>query len=379
MATPKLSTVMRILIEQALAKGLSNKAVAKKTGTSMGTVSNVRNGMLAGDIELQKLQQRAADSGRKYKDAMNEIVRLNNELTLFTAATDHTRYFRPVIIKPKRGGKGEATAMVSVTDWHFEETVDLAAVNGVNEFNLEIAQKRIARLWQSIAGIIDMCRSKSKIDTLVLMLLGDLVNGWIHEEFLVTNSLTPPEATLHVFDALVPGLKFLLKETGVKEILVPCICGNHGRITKRKMSKKSAETTYDWLIYQLLARWFEAQGETRIRFILPQGDMTYITVYDKVIRLMHGDNIRYQGGIGGVHIPLRKALDRWNTCKRADYNYIGHWHTNLSGEDYRMSGSLIGYNEFCIRIKAQFQLPSQAFELQHPRYGATGAFPLIVS
>jgi len=379
MANPKLSNTKKVDIERAIANGWTNRTIAEKIKVSMGTVSNVRHGLLAGELELKKLRLQAKESGRRHSDAMGEIVRLNKELALFTNVTDHMRHFRPVNIKPKQGGKGEATAMVSVTDWHLEETVDLAAVNGVNEFNLKIAQRRIKQLWQSIAGLIDMCRSKSRIDELVIMLLGDLVNGWIHEEFLVSNSLTPPEATLRVFDELVSGLSFLLKETGVKNIIVPCVCGNHGRITKRKMSKKSAETTYDWLIYQLLARWFETQGEKRIRFVLPRGDMTYIKVYDKVIRLTHGDNIRYQGGIGGVHIPLRKALDRWNTCTRADYNYLGHWHTNLSGEDYRMSGSIIGYNEFCIRIKAQFQLPSQAFELQHPRYGATGAFPLIVS
>jgi len=379
MPTPKLDTKTQQKIEQDLAAGKTAKSIMKSYGVSAGTVSNVKNGILATDLELKRLQQRASDSGRRYKNALLEIDRLNKELQQFVTVTDHMRYFRPAIIKPKQGGKGEATAMVSITDWHFEETVDLAAVNGVNEFNLKIAQKRIERLWQSVAGIVDMCRTKDRIDTIVVMLLGDLVNGWIHEEFLVTNSLTPPEAVLQVFDALIPGLNFLLKETKAKELIVPCVCGNHGRITKRKMSKKSAETTYDWLIYQLLARWFEAQGEKRIRFILPRGDITYIKIYDKVIRLTHGDNIRYQGGIGGVHIPLRKALDRWNTCMRADYNYLGHWHTNLSGEDYRMSGSLIGYNEFCIRIKAQYQPASQAFELQHPRYGATGAFPLILS
>lgn len=378
MANPKLSKIKRGNIERDLLAGLSFREIQKKRLVSAGTISNVRHGRLAMDLEMAKLQRTAADANRAHKEDLKEIKRLQEELALFSSATDHMRHFRPVNIKPKQGGRGEATAMISLTDWHFEETVELAAVNGVNEFNLKIAHKRVRRLWTGIAGIVEMCRTKSRIDTMVLMLLGDLVNGWIHEEFLVTNSLTPPEATLRVFDELVVGLKFLLKETKVKELIVPCICGNHGRITQRKLSKKSAVTTYDWLIYQLLARWFEAAGEKKIRFVLPQGDMTYIKIYDRVIRLTHGDNIRYQGGIGGIHIPLRKALDRWNTCTRADYNYIGHWHTDLSGEDYRVGGSLVGYNEFCIRIKAQFQLPSQAFELQHPRYGSTGKFPIVL-
>jgi hypothetical protein len=43
-----------------------------------------------------------------------------------------------------------------------------------------------------------------------------------------------------------------------------------------------------------------------------------------------------------------------------------------------MVGSLIGFNEYAIKIKARFQKPSQAFEIIHPRYGATARFPIVL-
>jgi hypothetical protein len=378
MANPRLSEQKRRAIEAELAAGATNKEVAKKLKVAMGTVSNVRNGLINDDVELVRVKGQAAEVRAKYRDALKEVDRLNQELSYFTTVADFARHFRPADIKPKFGGKGEATAVVCCNDWHFEERVDKAAVNGVNEFNLQIAKRRSERFWATAASLVDMCRSKSHIDTVVVNMLGDLITGFIHDELVATNELAPGDAILAVFDCLVSGLEFLKKETRAKEIIVPCICGNHGRFTKWKWTKKAVGTSFEGILYNLLARWFEARKDKVIRFVLPQGDMTYIKIYDKVIRVTHGDNIRFCGGIGGVHIPLRKALDAWNTCKRADYNYLAHWHTDLTGEDYRISGSLIGFNEYSIKIKARFQKPSQAFELQHPRYGATARFPIIL-
>jgi hypothetical protein len=367
------------LIEMALLKGESRRKIAKDCEVSEGTVANVRATLtLPEDTTAEYHRRESQEVAAKYKVALVEIDKLNKELSLFTTVSDWSRNFQPVVIQPKHGGKGEATAMIGIGDWHYEEQVTAVEVNGVNEFNLDIARRRTVRLFQSAASLVDMCRSRSKIDTVIVMLLGDMINNWIHDEYVATNNLTPPQAVLRVFEDLVSGLDFLAKETKAKEIIVPCVCGNHGRITKKIMSKKRVETNLDWLIYQLVARWFEARGNKQIRFLLPQGDMTYLKVYQYVIRLAHGDNIRYSGGVGGVHIPLRKAIDNWNTSTRADLNYFGHYHTDLTGEDYRMVGSLIGFNEYSIKIKARFQRPSQAFEIIHPRYGATARFPIIL-
>lgn len=378
MANPRLSDKKRSLVEEGLRTGKTAKQIAKDAGVSVGTVHNVREKQLAADLSAHRNRIKATVAGKKYKDALKDIDRLNKELDRFRVASSWTKGYKPYQITRPHGKMGEAVAMLSVTDWHYEEQVLPASVNGLNEFNLDIAHDRCTRLWNSAVGVVEMCRTKSKIDTMVVMLLGDFINGWIHEEFLVTNLLTPPESFMRVFDELVNGLQFLLKETKVKKLIVPCAIGNHGRITKRKYVSKSAATNWDYLLYHMLAKWFKARGETRIKFILPEGDETYIEIWGKPVRISHGDNISYQGGVGGVHIPLRKAIDAWNKGIRAKFNYFGHWHQDLTGPDYRIGGSLIGWNPFCIRIKAQYNPPSQAFELQHPKYGSTGRFPLIL-
>jgi hypothetical protein len=251
-------------------------------------------------------------------------------------------------------------------------------VNGLNKFDSTIAEQRIMKVWNTTLSLLEICRTKDKIDSMLVTILGDLISGWIHEVLMATNEMTPPEAVLKLFSILTSGLEFLSKESGVKEIIVAPVCGNHGRITHKKYDKIAVKTNYEWLVYQLLARWFTARGNKIIRFKLPQGYFNTIIVYDKLIRISHGDNIQYQGGVGGVNIPIRKAIDRWNTAQRANYNILGHWHSYQIGEDYLINGSIIGYSEYSIRIKATYQRPMQSFFIMHPKYGPTAQFPIML-
>ncbi len=65
-------------------------------------------------------------------------------------------------IKPKKyktrktkGGKNNATMVLLLSDWHCEERVDPDTVNGVNEFTLEIADKRIQELQQRFLMLLE--------------------------------------------------------------------------------------------------------------------------------------------------------------------------------------------------------------------------------
>jgi hypothetical protein len=365
-------------IKRELQGGATHAEAAKRTHVSMGSVSNVRRMMNEDELQVKRLTRSKTQMEQAYKESMKEVERLQSELSAFTEVQKYVRAFEPIKLHTRQARKGEAVAVCCWNDWHLEEVVNRAAVNGVNEYNPAIAKQRFHRLLPATASIIEMCRSKSKIDTLIVCILGDLITGYIHDELIATNAMTPPEAVLEAFDMVTSGIDFLLKETGVKEIIVPCHVGNHGRWTKKRWAKKSPGMSFEWLVYSFLAKWFIAKRSKRVRVLLPQGSLTYLDVYDRRVRLLHGDDIRYAGGIGGVHIPLRKALDGWNTQRRAGINYLGHWHNDITGEDYRVSGSLIGYNEFSIRIKARYQDPSQAFELIHPKYGSTARFPIVV-
>ena len=188
--------------------------------------------------------------------------------------------------------------------------------------------------------------------------------------------MTPPEAILTAFELYVSGFDFLLKEGGLDEIDVVCCCGNHSRITKKNQIKRSHKQSWEWLMYEFLIKWYAMKGESRIKFKVPQGYFNWIGVLGMDIRFHHGNRIRYGGGVGGIHIPLRKAIAQWNKAKHADLDVLGHWHTREASRSYVLNGSVIGYNEFAESIKADFAPPEQAFFLIHPKFGKTAEFPI---
>ena len=269
---------------------------------------------------------------------------------------------------------GEAAAVVMASDWHVEEVVRPEAVSGLNEYNLEIADARIKKFFGGIHKLTRIERAGIDIKTLVLILGGDFLSGYIHEELEESNELSPTQTIIWLRDRLVSGINSLRSEGGFDRIVIPCVVGNHGRTTKKKRIATSTANSYEWLLYHFLARelpdcdWHIAEGYH-----------LYLDVFGKILRIHHGDGLRYQGGIGGLTIPLEKAIAAWNKGRVADLDLFGHWHTFQQSQKWLSNGSLIGYSPFAVEIKAPFEPPQQTYFLLDAKRGRTGTWPIFVS
>src|SRR5690606_25695069 len=149
-----------------------------------------------------------------------------------------------------------------------------------------------------------------------------------------------------------------------------------GRTTRKKRAKTRVQNSYEFLLYKQLEQRFA--GEPRIEFTIAGGSHLYLDVYDQTIRFHHGDDVRYWGGVGGLTIPLHKSLAAWESFRHADLTCVGHFHQLLHGRDFVVNGSLVGYSEFALSIKAQFEPPQQAFFLVDSRRGRCCSTPLWV-
>jgi len=118
--------------------------------------------------------------------------------------------------------------------------------------------------------------------------------------------------------------------------------------------------------------------EKRIKFVVPRGYHSYTDINGFVIRSHHGHAVKYGGGIGGIFIPAYKAIGQWNKGKRADLDVFGHFHQRKDGGNFLCNGSVIGYNEYALSIKADYELPAQTFFLvDHKRGLKTNVSPLF--
>ena len=277
----------------------------------------------------------------------------------------------------KRLGSKQACPIFAASDWHVEERVIPGHVNGLNEYGPEIARKRAARFVEGVLWLLDTHRKGAVIEEAVLALLGDFITGWIHEELQSGNALAPTEATLFAQELLHGVITAILKRGGLKRLRVVCTRGNHGRITKKTYINAAARLSYEWMMYRVLAQRFD--GDPRVTFTVEDGYHTLVPVFDKVVRFHHGDAVSYQGGVGGITIPLRKKIAKWNQGRHADLDVMGRFHQLLYGGDFVVNGSLIGWNDYATWIGASPEPPQQAFVLLRPERGVSAFAPIFVT
>ncbi len=201
------------------------------------------------------------------------------------------------------------------------------------------------------------------IDNLLLIFLGDYITGYIHEEFVINNFLTPTEATFFALGVLMSGIDYLLDHAPVEKITIACLYGNHGRNVKWRPHSVKARMSYEWLMYQTLQLIYKKQGEDRLEFNIAAGTLLYHDVGNFRIRANHGDTFRYQGGVGGVSIPIHTAINNWNKAIKADLDVMGHWHQPIDFGKAMINGCVIGYSEFAVDIRAEFEPTKQTFFL----------------
>jgi hypothetical protein len=101
-----------------------------------------------------------------------------------------------------------------------------------------------------------------------------------------------------------------------------------------------------------------------------------VDIYGKKIRFQHGHMVKYNGGVGGITIPVNKAIGEWNKGIKADLDCFGHFHQLVDGNNFICNGPLIGYNSFALSIKAPYDVPKQTMFLMDKKRGRTCNWPI---
>lgn len=329
------------------------------------------------ELEEVLVDKDRARESREYERALAkekyEVARLKQRLKIVEDDNDALRAGdeilaclgkrAPTVYEPRRmRPSGPATAVLPLTDWHCEELVNKQSINGVNEYNLSIADTRIKTVAERAVALIECERGLSKISDMVLPLMGDFISGHIHPDLIESTALSPTEAIDWVIDRIDGVIRFMLKHSGCKTITIPTCNGNHGRDTEKRRVASAGKHSYEWLMYRVLERLYK--NEPRVQFKIEQhAPHNILDIQGKLVRFQHGDLIRYQGGVYGLGVPVEKARAKWNDTYRVDYDFFGHWHTYLTGERWCACNCLIGYNLFAQSIKAAATPPTQTLAI----------------
>jgi hypothetical protein len=327
--------------------------------------------------KLASYESAKREAQQKYKKALKKTDALRSEIDLILDVDK----FKPknVFIQPKSNkGKAVGIANLITSDWHVEQRVDPDEVDGKNRFNPQIAEVRVQRFFEKGLRLVEIERSATKINTLVLGILGDLVSGYIHEDLMSTNFKTPPEAIVFCEELLYSGINYLIKNGKFDKIHIICQPGNHSRITPKRHHTKGAAKTLEWILFHNLAKTYERLNEHRVEFIIPKGYKYIHKEFDFPIRFCHGTFFKYNKGVGGATVSINRTLLRWNKSQPAYLNVHGHLHQYDPTRSYIQNGSLIGYTSMAAEEGYEYDEPKQTFFLIEKRYGLVVNRPIYL-
>lgn len=317
------------------------------------------------------LQQQLHEIRRQNAKLLGELQDREEQIGVVRALRE--AQVQPIVGKPRtHGSKRHGVPVMLISDLHVEEPVRPETVNGLNEYNLEIAATCIDEMASAYSWMLQDSRFDCREG--VVWLGGDLFSNFIHEELQEQNLLSPVEAIVWLHKHIVAMFDRILAETQLERIIVPCNDGNHGRLTHRMRIATRTKNSLEWLLYQQLARHYA--NEPRLQFQIAEGVSNYLDIYGTSICFQHGDTFKYQGGVGGLLIPVRRGFNEIRKYRKVDHLVIGHFHQRLDAGDVIVNGSGIGINAYGMSIKATPEPRQQSWFLIDQEHGKAISAPI---
>lgn len=322
--------------------------------------------------ELHSLRERCRELDAARKLLLKE---LNDKDRQIDALCAMSKRCQPITFKTKSGRgyvKRVACPVILCSDWHVEEPVSPNSVNGLNEYNLEIADRCIRDISEAYVWLANDKRFDVRHG--LLWLGGDLFSGYIHEELVEHNFLSPVEAVVWLLERLVRMIRDILRNLHIERLLVICNDGNHGRLTNKIRVSTRTANSLEWLMYKVLASRFE--DEPRVQFDIADGEYSYADVYGCNLCFFHGDSVKYGGGVGGLTVPMNRGLNELRKYRKVDVFNFGHFHQRIDLPQMTGNGSMIGLNAYAMRNKFAPEPRQQTFYMVDSERGKCLSAPV---
>ncbi len=312
----------------------------------------------------------------KYKTLVKQYGQLEDRYAEALSMKKHyssaTKTKKQAVVNDSR--PGEATPILLLSDWHVGELIESGSVNGENFYNPEVAKERADWLFINTAKLIRKEARDVNIKQAVVWLGGDFISNYIHPELMESNTMSPTEEIYFAQELISNGINYLLENTELESIVIPTSVGNHGRTTVKTHIATATQNSLEQLMYRNLARHYNNTPE--VSFRISDSYINYLDIYDKTLRFAHGDAVRGGLGVGGITIPLLRWIGKQNANRRADMDFLGHFHSVHFNPQFTINGSLCGSNAYSSRLGCKNEPPKQALMLLDRDLGFTYNLPV---
>lgn len=304
----------------------------------------------SGDLEAAKAKRVKVIENARVKALQNKIIELEAAQD-FYSQLHHVPNIEVNRSRPK-SGKRPTTPVAFASDWHVGEVVTEEETIGRNHYDLKEARRRAGNYWDNILWLRKSWQAHETCEDQLLCINGDMVSGNIHPELLETNEVGLVEQVSECLGMLLPGVKELAACS--RRLIITCTNGNHGRITAKSQIKTGWANSLESLLYRWLRA--ECKGLDNIEWHIPKAEGLAVDVMGYRFQIQHGTQIKSQGGIGGILVPLT----RWATrAASAHYYGFGHFHQAECYGKIIVNGSLIGDSAYSKWLGLEYREPEQ--------------------
>jgi hypothetical protein len=327
---------------------------------------------LAEEVELNYYRKRHKELQSKITELKDALLLKDEELKKYANMAE----MRTIdSISVQNADKREVVPVIVASDWHIEENVTADITNGLNEYSLKIAEDSIRQFFSKACTRIQQAKRDKNVNTVVLAILGDIINGVLRTEDYESNETTPTEALAIARSLIHEGIKTLISNTGCK-LRVICCVGNHGRLTEKIHYSNQVQQSLEYLLYKTLETDF--RGYENVKFVVRKSYYTIQRIFNVNVRFHHGHAARFNGGIGGLAVPVIRKTQQMNTIEHADLDVIGHFHSAQMLSNVIVNGSLVGSNGYSMALGLPHDIPKQMYFEIDSKYGRTDVAPICI-
>lgn len=333
-----------------------------------------------------KLQNEVRILRAENKKLANNVADYDNVRDIFDQAVNEYEALEApqVLIKGKhKKGKKKTMAIPFISDIHWGDIVDKREINGINEYSIEIAKKRIDSYFLQMQEMVE----DWGLDEATYILNGDIVEGYIQPDSVRNSDIHTVSGVLSVADYLSEHIAESRKY--FKKIDVYAMVGNHGRMLPGKpIQKNYVDFNLDSIAYHFMEKELKRVVKS---FVIPKSIFFVVPVLDRHILVTHGHTC---GGGGNGYQPIPNSISKTISKMtglvdlsdfehiaadnfKIDFALMGHFHIATETYSFNMTpiyvnGSPKGADQFSVQALGKASPPAQRLFYMEEGYGNHG-------
>lgn len=253
------------------------------------------------------------------------------------------KYNVPKIKRSKSKSKKNMTIELLFSDVHYGKYIDNVEGNFVD---IKVIRSRVREISESVVGEIHRESKSFNVERCIIGMIGDLIeNSDFHgKESSKGCEFSTSRQVFEAIDSIFKDLILPIAMTGIK-VDIPCVTGNHDRVSPDKTYVKPGEDNLTFIIYKTLELLCKQSNLKNVSFDITTGLFTSVDVYGNTIVYEHGDELKNTNR-ATMETQMHKRQSQLN--KVVHFYRVGHFHEPvIYGQGKMMvNGSVPGQDDY---------------------------------